>query len=69
MDGVFCELYYHESGMTFVGCWSSEGADDYYEYGGADSKTVRDIIPEYLDEAFDISGSMEMWEEEEAENV
>tara|TARA_Y100001954_G_scaffold125794_1_gene134946 strand:+ start:752 stop:1339 length:588 start_codon:yes stop_codon:yes gene_type:complete len=69
MDGVFCELYYHESGMTFVGCWSSEGADDYYEYGGADSNTVKDIIPQYLDEAFDISGSMEMWEEEEKETA
>ena len=69
MDGVFLELYYHEPGMTFVGYWSSEGGDDYYEYGGADSKTIKDIIPEYLDEAFDISGSMEMWEEDEAEEA
>ena len=69
MDGVYAELFYHEPGMTFVGCWDSEGGDDYYEYDGADSKTIRDTIPEYLDDAFDISGSMEMWEEEEAENV
>ncbi|MEC7688115.1 MAG: hypothetical protein VX514_03650 [Candidatus Thermoplasmatota archaeon] len=69
MDGVYAELFYHEPGMTFVGCWDSEGGDDYYEYDGADSKTIRDIIPEYLDDAFDISGDMEMWEEEEREEA
>ena len=69
MDGVYAEIYYHEPGMTFVGYWDSEGADDHYDYGGATSKTIRDIIPEYLDDAFEISESMAMWEEEEAENV
>ena len=69
MDGVYAEIYYHEPGMTFVGYWDSEGSDDHYDYGAATSGTIRDVIPEYLDDHFDISGDMEMWEEEEKENV
>ena len=69
MDGVYAEIYYHEPGMTFVGYWDSEGSDDHYDYSDATSTTIRDVIPEYLDDHFDISGDMEMWEEEEKENV
>ncbi len=64
-DSCYIELMYFEGGMAFVGCWDSEGGDDYYEYENATAKTIRDIIPHYLDDHFDISGSMAMWEEEE----
>jgi len=59
MDGAYVELFYHEPGMAFVGCWDSEGGDDYYEYASADD------IPDYLDEAFGISEDLAMWAEEE----
>jgi hypothetical protein len=62
MDGVYAEIYYHEPGMAFVGYWSSEGGDDYYEYHeGADT------IPDYLDEYFGISEDLAMWAEENEE--
>ena len=47
--------------MCFVGCWDSEGGDDYYEYEKADD------IPDYLDDHFGISEQLEMWEEENAD--
>ena len=56
-DSCYIELFYHECGMCFVGCWDSEGGDDYYEYEKADD------IPDYLDDHFGISEQLEMWEE------
>jgi hypothetical protein len=64
-DSCYVELYYMESGMTFVGYWDSEGADDHYDYGGCDSKTLRDVIPEYLVDHFELDEQLAMWEEEE----
>lgn len=60
-DSCFIELFYHECGMCFVGCWDSEGGDDYYEYEKADD------IPDYLDDHFGISEQLDMWEEENAD--
>ena len=57
-DSCFIELFYHECGMCFVGCWDSEGGDDYYEYEKADD------IPDYLDDHFGISEQLDMWEED-----
>jgi len=54
MDGVSIELFYHEPGMCFVGYYSSEGGDDYYEYES------RDDIPEYLMDHF----GLEEWFDE-----
>lgn len=67
MDGVHIELFYEESGMCFVGCWDSEGGDDYYEYAGCDSNTIKDTVPEYLVDHFAIDERMSEWEQEEAE--
>ena len=54
--------------MAFVGCWDSEGGDDYYEYGDIEgSDAVAAAIPEYLDDHFDVSGQIAMWEEENAD--
>lgn len=74
MDGVYLEAYYEEGGMCFVGYWDSEGADDHYDYSGATSDTVRNMIPEYLvdyyalDERLDEYEQMELEEEEEEFN-
>ena len=66
-DSCYIQLMYEEGGMAFVGCWDSEGADDHYEYGEFDSKTIRDNIPEYLVEEFGLEENLAMWEEEESE--
>ena len=66
-DSCYIELLYEEGGMAFVGCWDSEGGDDYYEYGDFTSENIRDNIPEYLVEHFALDENLAMWEEEESE--
>ena len=70
MDGVYLEAYYEEGGMCFVGYWDSEGADDHYDYSGATSEDVRNMIPEYLVDYYALDERLadyeaEEWEEEE----
>jgi len=70
MDGVYLEAYYEEGGICFVGYWDSEGADDQYDYSGATSDTVRNMIPEYLVDYYDLDERLaysEQMEEEEDE--
>ena len=62
-QGFEVVAFYYEPGMQFVGKWE-DGFDDYYEYGGATSDTVRDLIGEELDDYFGISEQMADWEEE-----
>jgi hypothetical protein len=57
---------YYEPGMAFAGVWDN-GDDDYYEYGGMDSKEIADTLPAELDEAFGISESVAEWEAENKE--
>ena len=64
-DSCYIELFYHESGMCFVGCWDSEGADDHYEYDSATSDTIRNMIPEYLVDEFALDEMLAEYEEEE----
>ena len=64
--GIAVEAYYHESGMCFAGKWE-DGFDNYYEYGGETSKTVRAAVGDEIDDMFNISGLMEEYEEEEEE--
>ena len=66
-DSCYVELYYQESGMCFVGYWDSEGAEDYYEYDGATSDTVRNMIPEHIVDFYALDEQLEEWEEEEME--
>jgi hypothetical protein len=61
--GFEVEAYYYEPGMAFVGKWSN-GDDEYFEYGGQDSATVREYIGEELDDYFGISEQMAEMEEE-----
>ena len=67
MDGVYLEAFYEESGMCFVGCWDSDGGDDYYEYADATSKTIHDIVPAYLVEQFELDERLAEYEAEEEE--
>ena len=68
---VRIRIDYNETGMCFVGCaeWE-EGEcqfDDYHDYSGFDSKTVRDAIGAEMDDMWNISESMAEWEEENEE--
>ena len=64
-DSCYIELFYEESGMCFVGCWDSEGGDDYYEYSDCDSKTISDVVPKYLVDQFALDERLSEYEEEE----
>lgn len=57
---------YYEPGMAFAGVWDN-GHDDYYEYGGMDSKEIAETLPPELDEDFCISESVAEWEAEQEE--
>jgi len=65
-QGFRIRAMYFEPGMAFAGIWE-EGMDDYYEYGGLDSKGIAETLPVELDEAFGISESAAEWEEENRE--
>tara|TARA_B110000977_G_scaffold82948_1_gene110841 strand:- start:81 stop:590 length:510 start_codon:yes stop_codon:yes gene_type:complete len=66
-DSCYIELFYEEGGMCFVGCWDSEGGDDYYEYGDFTSKNIKDNIPAYLVEHFALDERLDEYEQEEEE--
>jgi hypothetical protein len=61
--GFTVTLYYYEPGMGFCGKWE-DGSDDYYEYSGETSATVRAAIGDDLDDMFGISESMAEYEAE-----
>ena len=65
-QGFDVTLYYYEPGMGYVGKWE-DGFDDYYEYEGETSKTVRAAIGDELDDMFGISESMAEYEAENGE--
>lgn len=54
--------YYYEPGMAFCGIYE-DGEENHYDITG-NAEWVRENIPADIDEMFDISGSMEMWEDE-----
>jgi hypothetical protein len=58
---------YYEPGMAFVGEWD-DGYDNFFEYGGETSATVRDLIGEELDDLYGISESMAEFEDEREED-
>jgi hypothetical protein len=65
-QGFRIRAMYFEPGMAFAGIWE-DGIDDFYEYGGLDSKGIAEQLPVELDEAFCISESVAEWEEENQE--
>jgi len=66
-QGYSVRAYYYEPGMCFAGIHDENG-DDCYDIGGMTSETVKDAIPEDLDEMFGISECIAEYEAEEAEN-
>ena len=69
--GFIIKAFYEEPGMAFCGMVTGDedGFDDeYYEYGGETSDTVRDVIGEELDDYFGISENMAQYEAENAED-
>ena len=64
--GFSVRLYYYEPGMGFAGIYE-DGHDNYYEYGGLNSEQIAEELPEALDEMFNISEDVAMWEEENKE--
>jgi hypothetical protein len=67
-QGFRIRAMYYEGGMAFAGVWDN-GSDDYYEYGGLDSKGIAETLPVELDEAFGISESVAEWEAENEEDT
>jgi hypothetical protein len=65
-QGFSVRAYYYEPGMAFAGIWW-DGDDDFYEYGGLNSEQIAETLPEALDEMFNISEDVAMWEEENKE--
>jgi hypothetical protein len=64
--GFEIEAMYYEPGMQFVGKWDN-GVDDYFEYGGETSESIRESIGEELDDYFGISDEMAQYEAENDE--
>lgn len=58
-------LMYHESGMAFVGKWTSDGIDESITYSEYSSENIREAIGEELDDQFCIAELLEQYEEEE----
>lgn len=54
---------YYEPGLCFAGIYE-DGHDDYYEYTDMTSEEVAGMIPEELDETFNISEQLADWEDE-----
>ena len=66
--GFRIRAMYYEGGMAYAGIFDENG-DDYYDYGGLDSKGIAEELPVELDEAFGISESVAEWEEENQEET
>jgi hypothetical protein len=66
-QGFTVRAYYYEPGMAFAGVHDENG-DECYDIGGYNSDTVKDAIPEALDEMFGISETMAEYESMEEEN-
>lgn len=61
--GFDVRLCYFEPGMGFTGIWE-DGVDDYYELNKLRSNDVADMLPQELDDMFNISEQIREWEEE-----
>jgi hypothetical protein len=62
-DDVQIEAYYDEMGSSCVGSYTSEDGDESYDYSEATSTTVRDIVPDYLVEYYDLEERLKFDEE------
>jgi hypothetical protein len=70
IDGFHIEAYYYEPGVGFVGKWTSEDGDDQYEIDmSEDIDIVRERIPTDILDEFGIIEEMEMYQEENEEEI
>jgi len=67
--GFYIKAYYNEPGMCFCGIWEGDTDngffDDYREYSGESSDTVREVIGEELDDFWCITEDMVLYEDDE----
>ena len=68
-EGVEVTVYYYEPGMGFCGIYTTNCSDDYYDISGMDSESVKELIPESLDEMFGISECMAEYEASEKDEL
>jgi len=62
-QGFEVEAYFYERGMTFCGIYDNGDVSEYQI--PERSKDVGKVIPSVIDEMFDITNSMSMWEDDE----
>ncbi len=71
-QGFYIKAFYNEPGMAFCGVWEGDTEngfmDDYCEYSGETSETVRSAIGDELDDFYNISETMAEYEAENAED-
>jgi len=65
-QGFEVRAYYYEPGMAFAGQFDENG-DETFDLSGMSSETVKDAIPEALDDMFGISETIAEYEEEESQ--
>lgn len=63
--GFTVRAYYFESGMGFAGVWEDGFDEEFNLEGTADE--LEEILPTDLNEVFDITENIRMWEEENQE--
>ena len=65
--GFYIKAFYDECGMCFCGVWEGDKEngffDDYVEYSGQTSETIREAVGEELDDFWGLSERMAEWEE------
>ena len=61
--GFAVRLCYYEPGMGFTGIWE-DGEDNHYEWSDMSNEEITDMLPQELDEMFNISEQVREWEEE-----
>lgn len=70
--GFYVKAYYNEPGMCFCGVWEGDAEsgfdDNYCEYSGETSKTIREAVGEELDDYFELSDMMAEYEAEEMQD-
>lgn len=63
--GFELEAFYYEPGMAFCGSWTN-GDEESYDIPSTAAEAEK-VIPEVIDDTFDIVNGMAMWEEDEAQ--
>jgi len=61
-DNVSLKAYYHEPGMCFAGYYEN-GIDEYYEWDSP--KDMKETVPEFLRDFYDLDTWYDEWENEE----